>query len=161
MTNSPKRVDASSCLIDASAQTIYQAFIHPDQFVKWLPPKGMTGSLETFNAYEGGTFKMTLTYHEQGETTGKSSEFTDVIEATFLSLIPNKKIVHAVSFDSDDPIYSGEMKQTWLIEPVPEGTLVKISCENVPEGINKADHEEGLRSTLENLASLTEQQLNG
>lgn len=48
------------------------------------------------------------------------------------------------------------MKQTWLLESISEGTKVTIICENVPEGIRKEDHDTGLRSTLENLATFTE-----
>ncbi|WP_240339687.1 SRPBCC domain-containing protein [Halobacillus ihumii] len=74
----------------------------------------------------------------------------------FLELVPDKRIVQSVIFDSDDPAFSGEMRQKWLLEAISEGTKVTIVCENVPEGIRKKDHDEGLKSTLENLASFTE-----
>ena len=71
-------------------------------------------------------------------------------------MVPDKRIVLSVTFDSEDPVFSGEMIQKWLLEGVLGGTKVTIICENVPEGIRKEDHEIGLRSTLENLAFYTE-----
>ncbi|GAA0345763.1 hypothetical protein GCM10008931_41290 [Oceanobacillus oncorhynchi subsp. oncorhynchi] len=70
--------------------------------------------------------------------------------------VPNKRIVQSVNFDSEDPLFSGEMIQKWLLEDASEGTKVTVICENVPEGIRKEDHDIGLRFTLENLAVFTE-----
>ena len=41
---------------------------------------------------------------------------------------------------------------TWSFEPTPAGTRVTITEENVPARISQADHHEGLRASLENLA---------
>ncbi|WHY82438.1 SRPBCC domain-containing protein [Siminovitchia fortis] len=89
-------------------------------------------------------------------TSGKTTENTDVTQGKFLELVPNKRIVLSVKFDSEDPAFSGVMIQKWLLDSVSEGTKVTIVCENVPEGIRKEDHDTGLRSTLENLAIFTE-----
>ncbi|MFC5651153.1 SRPBCC domain-containing protein [Paenibacillus solisilvae] len=64
--------------------------------------------------------------------------------------------MQVVEFESEDPVFAGEMIMTWTVAAVPEGTMVTIVCENVPEGIRKEDHDVGLRSTLENLAVYTE-----
>jgi hypothetical protein len=64
--------------------------------------------------------------------------------------------VQLVEFDSEDPVFAGEMIMTWTLAAVSEGTTVTIVCENVPEGVRKEDHDVGLRSTLENLAVFTE-----
>jgi uncharacterized protein YndB with AHSA1/START domain len=53
----------------------------------------------------------------------------------FVELVPDKHVVHLVTFESDDPIFAGEMKMRWHLSPVPGGTKVTITCENVPEGI--------------------------
>ena len=37
------RIDTVSKIIDASPQTLYQAFMDKSYLVKWLPPKGMSG----------------------------------------------------------------------------------------------------------------------
>lgn len=155
--SSPKRIDSASRKISASAQTIYQSFLNPASLISWLPPKGMSGTVEKFDARPGGTYKLTLTYRDMGQASyGKSSHDTDIIQGEYLELIPNERILQTVKFESADPSFSGEMIQTWRLEVVPEGTQVTVLCENVPEGIRKEDHEEGLRSTLENLAIFTE-----
>lgn len=87
---------------------------------------------------------------------GKSSEGTDIVQGTFLALVPNKKIVQCFEFESDDPAYGGSMTMTWTLTALAEGTEVTIVCENVPEGIRQEDHEEGLNSSLHNLAVFTE-----
>lgn len=63
-----------------------------------------------------------------------------------------------VELESSDRAFSGTMKMTWSLSLTPEGTVVTIRCENVPEGIRKEDHDAGLRSTLDNLAAFAERQ---
>ncbi|WP_164214346.1 SRPBCC domain-containing protein [Virgibacillus sp. YIM 98842] len=156
MANAPnnRRTDTASKMIKASPQTIYQSFINPEALVSWLPPKGMSGCIDKFEPCEGGTYRITLTY--EVDHPGKTSENTDVARGKFLELVPDKRIVQSIEFDSEDPAFSGEMVQKWLLEPTSEGTKVTIICENVPWGIQKEDHDEGLMSTLENLAIFTE-----
>ncbi|WP_188455694.1 SRPBCC domain-containing protein [Virgibacillus oceani] len=151
-----RRTDSASRVIMATPQTIYQAFVNPEALIAWLPPKGMSGHIDMFEPQEGGTYKVTLTYEMEHADLGKTSENTDVAEGKFLELVPYKRIVQSVNFNSTDPAFSGEMIQKWLLETIPEGTKVTIVCENVPEGIRKEDHDTGLRSTLENLAAFTE-----
>jgi uncharacterized protein YndB with AHSA1/START domain len=158
MANEPgnRRTDSASKVIMASPQTIYQAFLNPESLVSWLPPKGMFGQIDIFDPREGGTYKVTLTYEMDHSNHGKTSKNTDVAQGKFLELVPDKRIVQSVKFDSEDPVFSGEMIQKWLLEDISGGTKVTIVCENVPEGIRKEDHDTGLRSTLENLAFFTE-----
>jgi len=158
MTNSSSngRIDSASRVILASPQTVYQAFLNPELLVLWLPPKGMSGHINTFDPRKGGHYSMTLTYELGHSIIGKTSDNTDVSQGVFLELVPDQKIVQSVKFDSDDPAFSSEMIQTWYFEAVSEGTKVTIMCENVPEGVRKADHDEGLNSTLKNLATFTE-----
>lgn len=159
MTNasSKKRTDSASRVIKASPQTIYKAFVDPVALVSWLPPKGMKGHIYEFDAQPGGAYRMSLTYEGNDRTTqAKTTENADVVKGRFLEFTPNERIVQLVEFESDDPVFAGEMIITWTLASVPEGTTVTIVCENVPEGIRKEDHDVGLRSTLENLAVYTE-----
>ncbi|MFM1651462.1 SRPBCC family protein [Brevibacillus sp. B_LB10_24] len=159
MTNesSKKRTDSASRVIKASPQNIYKAFMDPEALISWLPPKGMKGHILEFDAREGGAYQMSLTYLETDHTTpGKTSEHTDVVKGRFLELSPYERIVQLAEFQSDDPAFGGEMIMTWTFAAVPEGTMVTIVCENVPEGIRKEDHDVGLRSSLENLADYIE-----
>lgn len=155
---SNNRIDSASRVIEALSKTIYQAFMNPEKLILWLPPKGMSASIDIFEPHEGGLYSMTLTYGREDSNFGKTSKNTDVTNGKFLELVPDRKISLSVQFDSEDPTFSGEMIQTWFLESVLEGTKVTIICENVPEGIGKEDHDAGLNSTLENLASFTEKQ---
>ncbi|MFD1407204.1 SRPBCC family protein [Kroppenstedtia eburnea] len=159
MTNasSKKRTDSSSRVITASPRTIYQAFMDPEALVSWLPPEGMKGRIDVFEPREGGAYQMSLIYvNPDRSMQGKTTEDTDVVRGTFLKLVANKQIVQQIKFESEDPSFAGTMTMTWTLDAIPEGTKVSIVCENVPEGITKEDHDRGLRSTLENLATFTE-----
>jgi uncharacterized protein YndB with AHSA1/START domain len=159
MTNASgkKRTDSASRVIMASPRTIYRAFVDPDALVSWLPPKGMKGHVYAFDAQEGGTYRISLTYLEPDHSApGKTSEHADVVQGRFLELIPDERIVQRVEFESEDPAFEGAMTMTWTLVAIPGGTEVRIVCENVPEGIRQDDHDAGLRSTLANLAAFTE-----
>lgn len=153
---SNRRTDAASLVIKASPQTIYRAFVDPAAVASWLPPAGMTGEVHHFDPRAGGTYRMTLTYLDAEHGPGKSAENADVVQGRFVELVLDTRVVQAVVFDSEDPAFAGEMKMTWALRSVPDGTEVRIVCENVPEGIRQEDHDAGLRSTLENLARFTE-----
>ena len=100
---------------------------------------------------------MALTYVEGDRSIrGKTSQDADVVEGRFVELVPDERIIQLVTFESDDPAFAGEMKMTWSVLPAPGGAKVTITCENVPPGIRREDHDTGLRSTLNNLAAFVE-----
>jgi len=143
--------------MSASAETIYRAFVDPEAIVAWLPPTGMTARLDLFEARVGGSYRMELTYAQPEHAgLGKTSESSDVVQGQFVELVPGERVVQVVRFESADPAFAGAMKMTWSLAAVPGGTEVTIRCEDVPEGIRKEDHDVGLRSTLDNLATFVE-----
>jgi uncharacterized protein YndB with AHSA1/START domain len=151
-----KRIDTASILIQAPAAKIYRAFATADAMKAWLPPQGMTGTMIAFSFYEGGAYRMRLTYDDPQTTAGKTAEDADEVEVRFVKLVPFERIEQAVNFESDDPAFSGEMRMAWILEPVQNGTLVTVRCEDVPPGIGVEDHLAGLKSTLGNLAAFVE-----
>ncbi|GAA0370319.1 hypothetical protein GCM10008932_22300 [Alkalibacterium iburiense] len=151
------RIDTASRVIQASPRALYQAFINPESLASWLPPKGMSAHVDLFEPRKGGRYKLTLTYESEDAVKGKTSENTDVSQGVFLEIVPHKKIVQSGMFDSEDPAFSGEMVQSWYFEAVSEGTKVTLICENVPIGVRKSDHLDGLNSTLNNLAAFMEE----
>ena len=153
----PDRVDTQSRLIRAAAATIYRAFATVDAMEMWLPPQGMTARMLAFTFAEGGAYRMRLTYNEPQHIPGKTSEQADEVYVRFIKLVPNERIEQAVTFTSDDPAFSGEMRIQWILQPVDNGTLVTVRCEDVPVGIRVEDHEAGLASTLSNLAAYAEE----
>ena len=150
------RIDSASRVIAASRQAIYEAFVNPESLVLWLPPEGMSARIDRFDARAGGLYQLTLTYQVDHANPGKTSDNTDVSKGRFLELVPDTKIVLVGEFESEDPAFSGEMVQTWFLEAVAAGTKVTIVNERVPEGIRKEDHDDGLNSTLANLARFVE-----
>ncbi len=152
-----KRTDSASRFIMAPPQTIYHAFLDPKAVASWRPPAGMNCQIYAFDPREGGTFRMSFTYTDTAHSThGKTSKSTDVFHGQFVELVPNKRIVELVEFESDDPAFAGTMTVITTFGAVSGGTEVTIRCENVPGGIRPGDHQAGITSTLENLAAFTE-----
>jgi uncharacterized protein YndB with AHSA1/START domain len=147
------RIDSASLEVEAQPQAVYTAFTDADVLMKWLPPSGMTGRVLEYDFREGGRYRIELTYSEAPSSgVAKTSDTTDVSSGRFLKLEPGKQLVQSVEFDSPDPAFAGEMTMTWSFEPTTNGTKVTVTAQNVPSGIRKADHDEGLRASLENLA---------
>ena len=122
----------------------------------WLPPGGMTGRFERFDARPGGTYRMVLTYADASTAPGKATAGSDIVEARFVDIVPGVSVVQAVDFVSDDAAYAGTMTMTWEVTPVDAGTRVDIRAADVPAGISAADHAAGMASSLANLAAYVE-----
>jgi uncharacterized protein YndB with AHSA1/START domain len=151
------RTDRASRLIHAPLATVYRAFVEPEALVRWLPPEGMTGAILAFDARSGGGYTMALRDDDaQQAMPGDTIVDADMVTVAFLKLVPNKLIVQAADFVSEDPAFAGTMTMLWSFEAAADATRVAIVCENVPGGIRKHDHVAGLRSSLANLAAFVE-----
>ena len=140
-------------MIAASPERVYAALVDPDALTVWLPPKGMSGRFDRFDARPGGSYRLVLTYSDASASPGKATADSDVVEARFVEVVPGVRVVQAVDFVSDDPSYAGTMTMTWEVTPVDTGTRVEIRADDVPDGISAEDHAAGLSSSLENLAA--------
>jgi uncharacterized protein YndB with AHSA1/START domain len=143
-------------VISASAEAVYRAFAEPGAMERWLPPDNMRGKMLHFDFREGGSYRMRLTYEEPQQGRGKTSDNSDEVEVRLTKLEDGRRIEQEVTFESEDPSFSGVMRMIWTFQPQDEGTLVTIRAENVPEGIRPEDHDAGLNSSLEKLAALVE-----
>lgn len=150
------RSDAASLVIAAAPDDVFAAFIDPDALAAWLPPEGMSGRFERFDARPGGSYRMVLTYSDASGAPGKSTAASDVVEARFVDIVPGDRVVQAIDFVSDDPAFAGTMTMTWRVTPVGDGTRVEVEAANVPDGISAADHAAGIESSLANLARYLE-----
>jgi uncharacterized protein YndB with AHSA1/START domain len=150
-----RRTDTGSRLIKASAETIYRALVDPEAVASWRPPQGMRAEILAFEPLEGGTFRMAFIYEDAGSH-GKTSDNADVFEGRFVELVPDRRVVEVIEFESDDPAFAGAMRIVTTLEPVAGDTRVTVSCEDVPPGISEDDHREGIASSLANLAAFTE-----
>jgi uncharacterized protein YndB with AHSA1/START domain len=148
------RVDTASRLVRASPTAVYRAFVDPGALMTWLPPEGMSGRVLLFEPWEGGRYRIELTLLGEGHgLSGKTTERTDVTGGRFLELVPDRRIVQSVEFESADPAFAGTMLMSWTLEPAPGGTGVTVTARDVPPGIPAEDHAAGLASSLDNLAA--------
>jgi len=148
------RTDTAEIAIAAPPSAIYAALMDASQLVQWLPPDGMTGEISAFEPHTGGAFRITLRYPEAG--IGKSTDDSDVVEATFGELVPDDRVEWLCRFDSPDPAFAGLMRMLWQLEPVTGGTRVRIVASDVPSGISAEDHAEGLGASLSQLKRFVE-----
>jgi uncharacterized protein YndB with AHSA1/START domain len=141
--------------IRAPRSKVYRALRDPAAVERWMVPDEMTSHIHKFDAREGGTFRISLTY-DTPTTTGKTTAQTDTFHGTFVKLVPDAKVVQAVEFETDDPALTGEMTITYLLTDADGGTDLVGIHENLPSGVSAADNEIGWRMSLDKLANLVE-----
>lgn len=146
------RIDSATRVVAAAPAAVFAALVDVDARTAWLPPDGMTGRFEWFDARPGGGYRLVLTYDDPG-TRGKSKANTDVVEVRFTEIEPPRRVVEEADFASEDPAFSGTMSLTWTVEPESGGSRVTVAAHGVPEGISQADHITAMTSTLANLDS--------
>lgn len=150
------RTDRASRVIAAPPATVYDALLDREAVEAWLPPEGMRGRIERWDPRSGGGFRMVLTYLDPVDAPGKASDATDVVEVGFAELVPPERVVQRAVFEAEDPAYAGTMTMTWQLAAAGAGTEVTVTATDVPPGIDQADHEAGIASSLTNLARYLE-----
>ena len=102
---------------------------------------------------------MSLYYPSSEKTSrGKTANREDRYTARFVEISPPRRIVEAITFDSVDPAFSGEMIMEVTLETEEGGTTVSIVFKDIPPGIRPEDNEAGTRSSLEKLARYVERE---
>lgn len=137
--------------IPAPARLIYRALLDPEAVGTWRAPAGMTCRVLEMEPVAGGRFRLELRYAAKGGGQGKSEEGLDRLEGHYAELVPERRVVEVIEFDSGDPAFRGRMRLTTTLKPVAGGTEVRMFAEDVPDGIRAEDHRTGIASTLENL----------
>jgi uncharacterized protein YndB with AHSA1/START domain len=120
-----------------------------------MVPDQMTSHIHSFDAREGGTFRISLTY-DMPTTAGKTNPQTDSFHGRFVKLVPDTEVVQAVEFETDDPAMAGEMTITYTLVDADDGTDLLGVHENLPPGVAVADNETGWQMSLDKLAKLVE-----
>lgn len=149
--------DSADVVVEGTPEAVFAALTDPDARAAWLPPAGMTGRFEWFDARAGGGYRMVLTYDDTA-VVGKSEEHTDVTDVRFVAVDAPHRIVEEVDFVSDDPAFAGTMTMTWTVDPVESGSRVTITAADVPDGISSADHAAAFASTLAQLGAYVREQ---
>jgi uncharacterized protein YndB with AHSA1/START domain len=141
--------------IRAPRARIYRALLDAEAVRDWMVPDDMTSQVHSFEAREGGTFRISLTY-DAPTGTGKTSAQTDSFHGRFVKLVPDAEVVQAVEFESDDPTMQGEMTISYTLAEADDGTELVGVHENLPPGVTPADNELGWSLSIDKLARLVE-----
>lgn len=120
-----------------------------------MVPAGMTSHVHSFDAREGGSFRISLTYDAPAEI-GKTTAHTDTFRGRFVKLVKNEQIVEVVEFETKDPALRGKMTITITLSDADGGTIVHAIHDGLPRGVPAADNEAGWQSSLAKLAALVE-----
>ena len=116
----------------------------------------MSSHVHEFDAREGGSFRVSLTY-DAPSGAGKSDSNTDTYHGHFARLLPDEQVVEVFEFEASDPALGGTMTMTTSLRDVDGGTEVLIVHEGIPDSVPAADNETGTRMALDNLAALVEE----
>ena len=141
--------------IKAPRALVYDALLDQHSIAQWKVPDGMTSHVHHFDAREGGSFRISLTY-DRPTGTGKTTSHTDTYHGRFVRLIPNEHVVEVDEFETADPNLSGEMTITITLADADGGTELVAVHEGLPPGVSPADNEYGWRMSLAKLAALVE-----
>lgn len=141
--------------IKAPRAAVYRALLDAGAIAQWRVPAGMSSHVHEFDAREGGSFRVSLTYNAPTGT-GKSASRTDTYHGHFVRLVPDEQVVEVFEFETADPELRGEMTMTTTLTDADGGTDVLVVQEGVPDKVPPADNETGTRMALAKLAKLTE-----
>jgi uncharacterized protein YndB with AHSA1/START domain len=144
-----------NCHINAPGGSVYRALLDPRAVAKWKVPDGMTCRVHAFDAREGGSFRISLTYDGPHEM-GKTNAHTDTYHGRFVKLVPNEQVIEVDEFGTDDPALRGEMTITITLTDARGGTDLVAMHDRLPRGVSPADNEIGWRMALAKLAMLVE-----
>ena len=139
--------------IRAPRSAVYRALLDARAIATSRVPTGMTSQVHEFDASEGGSFRISLTY-DAPTGTGKTTARTDTYHGHFVKLVPNEQVVEVFEFETTDRELRGEMIITTTLADA--GTDVLVVHEGIPSGVPITHNETGTRMSLANLATLVE-----
>jgi uncharacterized protein YndB with AHSA1/START domain len=145
--------------VSAPREIVYRALLDARAVATWMVPTGMTSHVHAFDAREGGSFRISLTYDAPTRTC-KTTAHTDTYHGRFVKLVTNEQVVEVVEFETADPSMRGEMTIAITLTETGGGTELLAVHDGLPPGLSAADNEVGWRLSLEKLAALVEAQKN-
>ena len=144
-----------NCHVNAPRAAVYRALLDARAVAKWKVPDGMTCHVHAFDAREGGSFRISLTY-DAPTGAGKTSAHTDTYHGHFVKLVPDEMMVEVDEFITEDPALRGEMTITITLTDAGGGTDLLAMHDGLPTGVSPADNETGWQMALAKLAVLVE-----
>lgn len=145
--------------MNAPRDMVYRALLDARAIAQWKVPDGMTCHVHEFDAREGGSIRISLTYDEPTGT-GKTTSHTDTYHGHFAKLVPNEQVIEVDEFETTDPDLRGEMTITITLVDADGGTDLLAVHDGLPRGVSPADNETGWRMALTKLAALVEARSN-
>ena len=142
-----------STWIDAPPARVYSALLDEKLIAQWRVPTGMRCVVHQFEPKEGGAFRISLSYDEP-EAAGKTSAHTDTYHGHFEELVPNRRVVERLEFESADVRMQGVMRIVTDLMDERGGTRIHAVHENLPPGVSPEDNEAGWRESLAKLSGL-------
>ncbi len=139
--------------MNAPRSAVYRALLDVDAIAKWRVPVGISSRVHEFDAREGGSFRISLSY-DAPDRTGKSASGTDTYHGHFARLVPDERVVEVLEFETADPALAGTMTMTTTLTDADGGTDILVVHEGIPDDVPAADNETGTRMALANLARL-------
>lgn len=133
-------------VLKAPPERVYRAFLDPKAKVKWLPPHGFVGEVHSIDARVGGSYRMSFTNFNTGESHSFGGTYTE--------LTPHTRIRYTDRFD--DANLPGEMQVTITLKAVSCGTEMTIVQEGIPAVIPTEMCYLGWQESLSMLAALVE-----
>jgi uncharacterized protein YndB with AHSA1/START domain len=88
--------------VNAPRAKVYAALVDAKAIATWMVPTGMSSRVHAFDASEGGSFRISLTY-DAPTGAGKTSASTDTYHGRFVELVPGERVVEVVEFETADP----------------------------------------------------------
>jgi uncharacterized protein YndB with AHSA1/START domain len=141
--------------LNAPCEIVYRALLDAQSVADWMVPNDMTSHVHAFDAREGGSFRISLTY-DAPTGVGKTTAQTDTYHGRFVKLVPNEQVIEEMEFETSDPEMRGIMRVTFVLADAGGGTDILAVHENLPPGLSPADNELGWRMSLDKLAALVE-----
>ena len=133
-------------VLKAPPSRVYKAFLDPAAACKWLAPAGFTCTVHHMDPKVGGTFKMSFTEFDSGQSHSFGGEY--------LELVPNEKLYYTDVFD--DPDLKSDIKVLVILKKVSSGTDMSITQSGLPDIIPAEMCHLGWQDSLKHLAQFVE-----
>src|SRR5215468_8365474 len=117
--------------VNGPRANVYRSLLDADAVATWMVPNGMTSHVHEFDAREGGSFRISLTY-DTPTGAGKPTAQTDTYHGRCVKLVPNELVVQVKEFETADDSMRGEMTITFTLIEADGGTDVLAVHDNVP-----------------------------
>lgn len=133
-------------VLKAPPARVFKAFLDPKGLEKWISPAGYTCTVHSIEPKVGGTFRMSFTEFDSGNSNSFGGEY--------LEIVPNEKLRYTDKFD--DPNLAGAIEVTITFRPVMGGTDVKVVQQGIPDIIPEEMCYLGWQDSMKQLAQFVE-----